>query len=203
MIAMNVIGLTIDPQTQTPTVLLRETDGETVLPILLGSMEAMSVSMVLNRDRLPRPLGCDVLLACLKSLRSTLLSVEIVDFREGIFHALLVIPGPRGRERIDCRPSDALTLALRAGVPILLSPHVLGQLSTAAGATGKGNDSTACQRPDAAAEMVRKAEADRAMATLNSQLYHKGLFEYNSALSDEQRLKELLNTVEPITKERM
>lgn len=55
MVEMRVFGLTIDPQTKNPMVILKETDGEVVLPIWLGAMEAMAISLVLNNERLPRP----------------------------------------------------------------------------------------------------------------------------------------------------
>ena len=52
MVEMRVFGLTIDPQTKTPIVILREMDGDVVLPIWVGAMEAMAVSLVLNNERL-------------------------------------------------------------------------------------------------------------------------------------------------------
>ncbi|WP_300909559.1 bifunctional nuclease domain-containing protein, partial [uncultured Desulfovibrio sp.] len=76
MVEMRVFGLTIDPQTKNPMVILKETDGEVVLPIWLGAMEAMAISLVLNNERLPRPLTHDLLLMSLNALRAALLHVE-------------------------------------------------------------------------------------------------------------------------------
>ena len=104
---MRVFGLTIDPQTKTPIVILREMDGDVVLPIWVGAMEAMAVSLVLNNERLPRPLTHDLLLMSISALKAELVNVEITDLKDGVYYALLVLRGPEGRVRVDCRPSDA------------------------------------------------------------------------------------------------
>ena len=114
MVEMNVFGLTIDPQTKTPIVMLREVDGETILPVWVGAMEAMAVSLVLNKENLPRPLTHDLLLMTLRALKASLTRVEITDLKDGVFFALLVLQGPDGRVRVDCRPSDAIALAMEA-----------------------------------------------------------------------------------------
>ena len=125
MVEMRVFGLTIDPQTKTPIVILREMDGDVVLPIWVGAMEAMAVSLVLNNERLPRPLTHDLLLMSINALKAELVNVEITDLKDGVYYALLVLRGPEGRVRVDCRPSDAIALALRAGASILVNPDVL------------------------------------------------------------------------------
>lgn len=83
-------------------------------------MEAMAISLVLNNESLPRPLTHDLFLMTLKAFKAELRRVEINDLREGTFYAVLVLSGPEGRTRVDCRPSDAIALAMRAGAPILV-----------------------------------------------------------------------------------
>ena len=81
-------------------------------------MEAMAVSLVLNKENLPRPLTHDLLLMTLRALKASLTRVEITDLKDGVFFALLVLQGPDGRVRVDCRPSDAIALAMRAEAPV-------------------------------------------------------------------------------------
>ena len=125
MLEMRVFGLTIDPQSKTPIVVLREASGDAVLPVWVGAMEAMAISLVLNNESLPRPLTHDLFLMTLKAFKAELRRVEINDLREGTFYAVLVLSGPEGRTRVDCRPSDAIALAMRAGAPILVEEEVL------------------------------------------------------------------------------
>lgn len=125
MVEMRVLGLTIDPQTKTPIVILGENGGDTVLPIWVGAMEAMTVSLVLNNENLPRPLTHDLLLMSLKALKTELPRVEITELKDGVYYALLILSGPEGVVRVDCRPSDAIALALRANARILVNEDVL------------------------------------------------------------------------------
>lgn len=117
MVEMHVFGLTLDPESKSPIVVLRELDGETVLPVWVGAVEAMAVSLALNNENLPRPLTHDLMLLTLRALKAKLLRAEISDLREGVFYAMLLLESREGRVRVDCRPSDAIALAVRAQAP--------------------------------------------------------------------------------------
>ena len=116
MVEMHVEGLSLDPQTRKPIVILRQNDGKGLLPLWIGAMEAMTISLVLNGEELPRPLAHDLLLMVAKALNGTLTSVDIVDYRDDIYYAVLLLRGPSGLISVDCRPSDGIALALRASV---------------------------------------------------------------------------------------
>ena len=79
MVEMHVEGLSLDPQTRKPIVILRQNDGKGLLPLWIGAMEAMTISLVLNGEELPRPLAHDLLLMVAKALNGTLTGVDIVD----------------------------------------------------------------------------------------------------------------------------
>ncbi len=117
MVEMHVEGLSLDPQTRKPIVILRQNDGKGLLPLWIGAMEAMTISLVLNGEELPRPLAHDLLLMVAKALNGTLTGVDIVDYRDDIYYAVLLLRGPSGLISVDCRPSDGIALALRASVP--------------------------------------------------------------------------------------
>ena len=75
MVEMHVEGLSLDPQTRKPIVILRQNDGKGLLPLWVGAMEAMTISLVLNGEELPRPLAHDLLLMVAKALNGTLTGV--------------------------------------------------------------------------------------------------------------------------------
>jgi bifunctional DNase/RNase len=127
LVRMFVSDLAIDHGSQTPVLLLRSEEGDAVLPICIGLMEASAIAAVRERMELPRPLTHDLLKTIMDSLDGTLDSVEITGLEDGTFYACLRVErGATGIE-IDSRPSDAIALALRFGVPIWVSDHVLAE----------------------------------------------------------------------------
>lgn len=201
---MHVFGLTIDPQTKTPIVILREVDGETVLPVWVGAMEAMAVSLVLNKESLPRPLTHDLLLMTLGALKTSLTRVEITDLKDGIFFALLVLSGPEGRVRVDCRPSDAIALAMRAKAPIMVNADVLRRAAEAQEkAEQKLHEEVLSPVPDAATDMVRKAGARKEADILHSQLLRGTSLPDNTDPEEDRRFREMLRSLEPISRRKM
>jgi len=127
MIDMKVLGLTLDGITKTPILVLKAAQGEDVLPLWIGGVEAMSISLALTNAKAERPLTHDLLVGLLHSLGVSLAGVSIVDVRDGVFYAMLDLV--RGTEmlQIDCRPSDGIALALRLQAPIRATAFVLTQ----------------------------------------------------------------------------
>ena len=204
MVEMRVFGLTIDPQSKTPIVVLREASGDAVLPLWVGAMEAMAISLVLNNENLPRPLTHDLFLMTLKAFKAELRRVEINDLREGTFYAVLVLSGPEGRTRVDCRPSDAIALAMRAGAPILVEEEVL-RLS--AEEQQRAEQSTAVEVttpiPDAATDMVRRVGAQKEADMLGGALLRHGELPPSLSADEETRYREMLRSLDPVSRRKM
>lgn len=205
MLEMRVTGLGLDAGSKTPVVHLRQVDGEARLSILVGAMEALSISLMLNGEQLPRPLTHDLLLMCLKALGARLGGVEICDMRDDVYYAALNLRLKDKAIRLDCRPSDAVALALRAQAPIFVKASLL-----AAGGTQTARDDAASptaraaapQRPDAAADMARQAEARRKADALNGLLL-RGRELPHADPDVERRYRELLRVLEPVTLHKM
>ena len=200
MIEVHVTSLGLAPDRKTPVIWLRQVDGDATLMLLVGAMEAMSVSLVLNGEALPRPLAHDLMLMSLRALDARLSAVEISDLRDGIYYATLTIRAEGRTIRLDSRPADAVALALRARAPIYVRPSLLGLDDHAPGA--EQMTAPAPQRPDAATDMARQMEARREADSLAGRL-SRGLSLPHADPDDERRYRDLLRELEPDTPRRM
>jgi bifunctional DNase/RNase len=104
---------------------LRERDGERLLPITIGPYEAHAIAAAHARAAGSRPLTHDLLAAVIGRLRASLQRVLIHDLRDDTFYCQLELSGDHGLLEIDCRTSDAVALALRTESPIFATEEVL------------------------------------------------------------------------------
>jgi len=129
MIEMKVFGLALDEDSQVPVLILKDAKDENVLPIWIGAMEAMAISLAINDVSLPRPMTHDLLLSMIGNLGAKVLAVEVTALKDGTYYAEIELDQNGVNRRIDSRPSDAIALALRAEAPIRVSPDVLKQVT--------------------------------------------------------------------------
>lgn len=127
---MKIFGLAVDEKAQSPVLVLKDESRDLALPIWIGPVEAMAISLALNSVETPRPMTHDLLGRLISALGGTLLAVEVVALREGTFYAEIVVATPAGEKRVDARPSDAIALAARAGAPIRVAESVLAEAGT-------------------------------------------------------------------------
>ncbi|MEE9549263.1 MAG: bifunctional nuclease family protein [Candidatus Binatia bacterium] len=124
-IEMAVAGLTLDPVTKTPIVLLKDSDNKLNLPIWIGLLEATAMATELEGIKMARPMTHDLLKNVLMEVGVSVNFVEITELKENTYYALVHLK-INGREfAIDSRPSDAIALALRSKSPIYVSKAVL------------------------------------------------------------------------------
>jgi bifunctional DNase/RNase len=122
---MTIESLATDRRSRQQMIWLRSVDGQMVIPIVIGSTEAMSIYVELTGERAPRPLTHDLLKNILDHFESQVQEVRIVDLKEGIFFAELIL-GMNGRQlRLDARPSDSIALALRYKAPVYMAEAIL------------------------------------------------------------------------------
>lgn len=121
---VHVEGVVLNILTRTPIVILRSEDGK-VLPIVIGIFEAQSILLVLEKEKFSRPLTHDLIKILIDTLNGKLKCLEIHSLIENVYYANLVIETNGKIERIDCRPSDGIAIALRCEVPILASEDLL------------------------------------------------------------------------------
>jgi bifunctional DNase/RNase len=125
---VDVLGVRVEMPTNQPIVLLRERNGERYLPIWIGAAEATAIAYAQQGVEPPRPLTHDLLKEVIETLGHTVTQVRIVELRDKVFYAILVIDGST---EISARPSDAIALALRTQTEIVVAESVLDEAGVA------------------------------------------------------------------------
>jgi bifunctional DNase/RNase len=108
-------------------VLLKSSEDERTLPIFIGAAEAQSIAIHVNEVDIPRPLTHDLLKNLLDFLECRLQRVEIIRIEDGTFYAELVMERDAEVVRLDCRPSDAIAVAIRVGAPLFVAEEVMAE----------------------------------------------------------------------------
>jgi uncharacterized protein len=122
---VKIRGLMMDPVTNMPVVVLKETSGSGVLPIWVGVYEANAIALEIEKIQTPRPMTHDLLKNVLTGLNVRVQKVVVCDLKEDTFYALIWMERDGQMMSIDSRPSDALALALRLDCPIFVEDEVL------------------------------------------------------------------------------
>lgn len=118
-------SIRVSLMSQQRIVILREKDDERYLPIWIGIYEAESITIALQEVEVARPLTHDLLTNIFNQLDAQILRVEVVALRDDTFFGNIVAEKDGQTLNIDARPSDALAIAVRAHVPILVDHTVM------------------------------------------------------------------------------
>src|SRR6476646_8789230 len=129
-IEMTIKGLMVDPLTNMPIVILRDQDGQRVLPIWVGIFEANAIALQMENIPTPRPMTHDLLRNIIQDLRATVEKIVVCDLQENTFYALIYLTVNGDTVAIDARPSDAIALALRTRAPIFVEETVIDNAKT-------------------------------------------------------------------------
>jgi len=126
LIEVKIGALIMDPNTNTPIVVLKGIDNETVLPIWVGAFEANAIALEIEKVVPQRPMTHDLLRNVIIECRLSATSVIITDLQENTFFARIELNDPKGDAvYLDARPSDAIALALRLDCPIFVEQKVI------------------------------------------------------------------------------
>jgi bifunctional DNase/RNase len=124
---MEVKGVRLDAIGQNPVVLLADKEGKKALPIWIGLMEANTIDRELRNLSSVRPMTHDLLHSILNEVQAKVKEIRIVDLKDSTYYATLYLKLNKGVIEIDARPSDAIIIALKSKVPILVSAKILGE----------------------------------------------------------------------------
>ena len=129
-IEMTIKGLMVDPITNTPIVILRDKEGQKVLPIWVGIFEANAIALQIENIATPRPMTHDLLRNVIHDLNATVQKIVVCDLQENTFYAVIYLTLNGATVAIDARPSDAIALALRTRAPIFVEETVIENAKT-------------------------------------------------------------------------
>src|SRR5262245_7255221 len=130
LLEMKVKGVTMDPQGNTPVVILAESQGHRAFPIWIGLPEARAIVFAMEGVATPRPLTHALLRNILTDLNVEIVRVVITDVQSNTFYATILLRQEKRTLTIDARPSDAIVLALQANVPVFVTRKLLDAVRT-------------------------------------------------------------------------
>jgi bifunctional DNase/RNase len=125
VIEVRVHGLILEQKSQQNIVILREVEGERILPIWIGPAEAQAIRRYLAEEPFPRPLTHDLIQLVIEGFKGRVSRIVIADLKESTFFASIVIERDGDVLSIDSRPSDSIAVALRAKAPIFVNEKLL------------------------------------------------------------------------------
>jgi bifunctional DNase/RNase len=128
-IPMVISGLTVDPITHSPIVILKEIDGDKTLPIWIGLLEATAIASELEGIKFSRPMTHDLLKSIMKMVDVEVVRIEVCDLKDNTYFALIHLKQGQKELSLDARPSDALALSLRVKAPIFVDDEVINKSS--------------------------------------------------------------------------
>jgi len=129
---VEVVAVMVDQNTQQPTVLLQGKRDKRSVALAIGLAEATGIAVPLQGVTPPRPLTHDLFLTLFGRLKVSLTRVVITDLRDDIFYAIVYLNAGGPEFQLDARPSDAIALAIRAKVPVLVEERVFEKAGTSA-----------------------------------------------------------------------
>jgi hypothetical protein len=156
VVEARVNGLILEHKTQQNVVILREAEGERILPIWIGPGEAQAIRRILSDEPFPRPLTHDLLVLIVEGLKARVSRVVISDLRESTFYATVIVQRDSEVLSIDARPSDSIAVALRAKAPIFVNEELLQEPPRRGEEEGGGEEPPREPTEEEKAEQLRR-----------------------------------------------
>jgi bifunctional DNase/RNase len=127
LVRMTVRGIALDPITNMPIIILKDTEEKKALPIWVGIFEANAIALELEKVSTPRPMTHDLIKNILDGLGISVRQIVVNDLKDNTFFAIIELNDNGNVVNIDSRPSDAIALALRVNAPIFVTEKVVAQ----------------------------------------------------------------------------
>lgn len=185
-VQVDILGLSTSPSSGGAyALILKEVNGNRRLPIIIGAFEAQSIALEMEGIKPPRPLTHDLMKNIIDTFGVSLQDVFINELRDGTFYAKITIEGVSDSQEVDSRPSDAIALAVRYGVPIFVSDEVLKEAGIAAEAEEEEQGDT--PKADQPAAMKKHATKLEQLQTSLKEAIEKEEYEKAAKLRDDIR----------------
>src|SRR5215469_11366182 len=145
-VEMKIRGLMMDPITNMPIVILKDSSSNSVLPIWVGIYEANAIALEIEKVSTPRPMTHDLIKTLLMGFEAGIRKVVVNELRDDTFYAVIWVERNGELISVDSRPSDALALALRLDCPIYVDETVLKSARQSANVSDKLNTNQELRR---------------------------------------------------------
>ena len=129
MVEMELNKIRIDENRGEQVIVLKEKEGDRILPIVIGIMEVTAIKMKISGVNPPRPMTHDLFYNTITRLGARIDKIVITKLENNTFFAKLIISVDSRTEEIDARPSDSIAIAIRAKAPIFADEQVLENIS--------------------------------------------------------------------------
>ncbi|MCP5118964.1 MAG: bifunctional nuclease family protein [bacterium] len=139
-VEMKIRGLMMDPVTNMPIVILKDLQGNAILPIWVGIYEANAIALEIEKVATPRPMTHDLIRTLLHGLDTTVHKIVVSELKEDTFYAMIWLEKDGQLITVDSRPSDALAVALRLDCPIYVEDSVLSTSKMSSAVSDKINN---------------------------------------------------------------
>jgi bifunctional DNase/RNase len=153
-IEVKIRGLMMDPSSGTPIIILKDVNGETMLPIWVGAYEANAIALEIEKITPQRPMTHDLLRNVITEMGASVERVVVTELRDNTFFAMIVMKSRAGETiMIDARPSDAIALALRTDCAMYVNEEVISaSRNTVSGAEDDETSTSEEEWPDVIGE---------------------------------------------------
>jgi len=122
-----IAGLTMDPATNTPIIILKTEEGDQAVPIWIGLLEATSIASAMQNVKFDRPMTHDLFKQFVEMQGATVSSIDVCDLQDNTFYARINFLSKGEQFSMDARPSDAIGIALRFDAPIFIDQDVIAK----------------------------------------------------------------------------
>lgn len=122
---VSIAGMTMDPTSNTPIIILKSEEGDQAIPIWIGLLEATSIASALKNIKFDRPMTHDLFKNLIESLDMEVSKVEVCDLKDNTFFAKIYFTSKEKNFSMDARPSDAIAMALRFKAPIYVDDKII------------------------------------------------------------------------------
>lgn len=129
LVELKIDSLRVSLTNQQRIVVLKQVDQDRYLPVWIGPYEAEAITIALQEIEVSRPQTHDLIKNIINDLDASMIQVEISELKDDIFYGTLLLTKDEKQIRIDCRPSDAIAIAVRAHIPIMAAEKVMAEAS--------------------------------------------------------------------------
>ena len=122
---VSIAGMTMDPASNTPIIILKSEEDDQAIPIWIGLLEATSIASALQNIQFDRPMTHDLFKNFIKNMNIEVSKIEVCDLKDNTYYAKIYFTSEDKSFSMDSRPSDAIAIALRFKAPIYVDDKII------------------------------------------------------------------------------